>query len=130
MILKYKNTSLDYELKKTNFKSGLKEGDFWINVDVHIKNDEMELRYIREAISYFELKDLTEKLIDFRSSEYKKKEHICLIKHFDEFELLPDGSMIHKFFSYDDVCKYYAIIYEEDELTWFIEKNSKFLEEQ
>ena len=74
MLLKHKNTLFDYELKRSDNNEGLKEGDFWINVDLTIKNDEIDLRYIRDAISYFELKELDDKLKKFRSSNNKKKE--------------------------------------------------------
>ena len=130
MLLKHKNTLFDYELKRSDNNEGLKEGDFWINVDLTIKNDEIDLRYIRDAISYFELKELDDKLKKFRSSNNKKKENIVLIKHFDEFDLFPDGTMIQKFFFYDDVFKYYSIVYNDDELLWFINKNEEFLKEQ
>ena len=129
MLLKHKNTLFDYELKRSNNNEGLKEGDFWINVDLTIKNDEIDLRYIRDAISYFELKELDDKLKKFRSSNNKKKENIVLIKHFDEFDLFPDGTMIQKFFFYDDVFKYYSLVYNDDELLWFINKNEEFLKE-
>ena len=129
MILKYKDTFFDYEFKRSNNKSGLSDGNFWITVDLTIKNDEIDTKYVRDAISYFELKELVKKLENFVYND-GSCEKIVLIKHFDEFELLKGKQMMQKFYFYDDVFKYYTLYYTEDEIKWFIEKNKKFLEEQ
>ncbi len=55
MKLKYKNTNINYTVKKTTNKEGLANNDSWLMVNFNVKNDEFSYHSNRESLSLGEI---------------------------------------------------------------------------
>lgn len=82
MKLKFKNTQIDYAVKKTNKKEGLASNDSWLMVDFSVKNDEFSYHSCRESLSLGEIIEACTEIRKLYDEPVAVKKKITFIKNY------------------------------------------------
>lgn len=82
MKLKFKNTQIDYAVKKTNKKEGLASNDSWVMVDFCVKNDEFSYHSCRESLSLGEIIEACTEIRKLYDEPEAVKKKITFIKNY------------------------------------------------
>ena len=130
MILK--NDSINFQLKifKTDSNIGLREGDFWLNIQITLQGSNFQYEFSQNALSHNELNYFIEALDDLVSSNDAISNRISFIKNYFVFYLksLKNGKKFLKikFINVDDEHNNIVIKFEDDEIQKLADEIMKY----
>lgn len=124
MKLKFKNTQINYVVKKTKEKEGLASNDFWLMVDFNVENDEFSYHSCRESLSLGEIIEACTVIRKLYDEPVAVREKITFIKNY--FIIYINNtpkkkSMVLELVNLDD-SKHnsYKVYFEQEEILEFV----------
>ena len=130
MILK--NDSINFQLKifKTDSNIGLREGDFWLNIQIILEGSDFQYEFSQNALSHNELNYFIKALDDLVSSNDAISKRISFIKNYFVVYLksLKNGKKFLKikFINVDDEHNNIVIKFEDDEIQKLADEIMKY----
>lgn len=124
MKLKFKNTQINYFVKKTNEKEGLASNDSWLMVDFNVENDEFSYHSCRESLSLGEIIEACTVIRKLYDEPVAVKEKITFIKNYFKIYIknTPEKKkMILELVNLDDSKRNsYKVYFEQEEILEFV----------
>lgn len=129
MRLEFKDTIYDPIFELTNDTDGLKDNDFWININFALKNEDIDFKGIVPGMSFSELKYWNKQNKRFLDGLMKHKETVKFIKRIGELIYYPSEKKVEKrLYLFEDVDKYYSIYFTKEELEEIYNINKEFID--
>lgn len=124
MKLKYKNTNINYTVKKTTNKEGLANNDSWLMVNFNVKNDEFSYHSNRESLSLGEIIEACNIIRNCYDEPVNVNKKITFIKNY--FKIYLKNTPLKKTMILEliDLNKVkganYKVYFEQDEILDFV----------
>ena len=133
MILKNDLTQFEFSVSKTDFKSGLSDGDYWLCVDVLVKNKDIFFKKHECMVSFCELNELVETIRSFLLSSDTKRKRISFIKNYFivylESKKKNSFQLCFKFIRFNHQHENCFVVMNREETQLFIDKMDVFLKQ-
>ncbi len=125
MKLKFKNTNINYVVKKTNDKEGLAPNDSWLMVDFSVENAEFSYHSCRESLSLGEIIEACNIIRNYYDAQPNIKKKITFIKNYFKIYLknTPEKkTMILELVDLNDSKRAsYKVYFEQEEILKFVD---------
>lgn len=124
MKLKFKNTNINYTVKKTTNKEGLASNDSWLMVDFNVNNEEFSYHNCRESLSLGEIIEACTVIHKLYDEPVAVKKKITFIKNYFIIYInnTPEKKkMVLELVNLDDnKHNNYKVYFEQEEILEFV----------
>lgn len=124
MKIKYKETEIKFNIKKTYSNIGLTNNDYWCDVDFYVKNSDIEYESHRQSLTFNEVEKNVKKINDFYNSEENEDIIITFIKNYFMIYLYKEDNNIIMDFELRDtehpIHRNYKIKFVNEEILEFL----------
>lgn len=126
MILKKNLSNIEINFKETNNSDGLSELDMWYMVYIDIMDKNVNIKFIEEAITKYELVDLLSRIDFFLKTKKAHKERITFIKNYFKIFLIANRKkekrLIIELVHVNNTKDNYEFSLDEDEIYQFVDE--------